>query len=198
LSPRDFDAGPACFEVLYCEVEVNPLTRVIYAMTSDNDKAPKTDRHTVVLSLAGIVITAGVGWWAAAHTAAMSYQQSCLARLDAKEALIRSKTDVFFGALGNLISFGTHRIKDDTELEKRIDTVAVAAYSLTSYLDGEISKTPKLIILYTMQIYIPDKTEDETKNAPKNSENLGDELDKWNDQYSKLMAKFEVDRKECY
>jgi hypothetical protein len=166
-------------------------------MTTNKDGKEKTDIRAVKFTLLGIVITAGISWVSATQTASVSFRQSCLARVDSREAVIRSKVDKFFATQGNLISFASHKIKDDETLEKRVDAVSRAAYALTSYLDGAISKTPKLIALDYMELYLPNKTDEEKNHAAKNSENLGDEMDKWNDQYQELLATFEADRKEC-
>ena len=136
-------------------------------MSDNADKSPKSDSRAVRYTLLGIVITAGLSWVTANQTASVGYRQSCLARVDSREAVIRSKVDRFFAAQGNLISFGAHRVKDDDNLERRVDAVARAAYALTSYLDGDISKTPKLITLDYMEMYLPNKTEEEQKNAVK-------------------------------
>jgi hypothetical protein len=166
-------------------------------MATRNEVPEKTDIRAVWFTLLGIVITAGISWVSATQTASVSFRQSCLARVDARESLIQSKVEAFFAAQGRLTSFGNHRIKEDDELESRVDEVAARAYALTTYLDGDIAKIPQLISLDLMNIYSTNKTEEEIKNAPKNSENLGDKMDKWDALYKTLIKSFDVDRKRC-
>jgi len=166
-------------------------------MATKNDGTEKTDIRAVGFTLLGIVITAGISWVSATQTASVSFRQSCLARIDARESLIQSKVENFFAAQGRLTSFGNHRVKEDDELESRVDELAARSYALTTYLDGEISKIPQLISLDLMSIYSTGKTEEEIKNMPKIRENLGDKMDKWDALYKSLIKSFDADRKRC-
>ena len=100
-------------------------------MAEKLSRTSKRDIGPVWFTLLGIVITAGLSCVSANQTASVSYRQSCLARIDTKEATIRGKVDSFFSAQGSLISLGSHRIRNDEELEKRLDAVSATAYSLS-------------------------------------------------------------------
>jgi hypothetical protein len=170
-------------------------------MTTNANKKPNNELrvglYTGLFTLFGALLSAGTGWIIAIQTSSASNHQSCLVRIDAKEAMIRNKVDAFFAAQGNLYSIGSHRVKPDNDLEQRIDAVATAAFSLSSFLDDDMNRTPRIIALQLIEKFSTEKTEEEKKNIEKNNEAIGDNMDKWNAQYKALMDKFESMRKDC-
>lgn len=170
-------------------------------MAGNSSEKQNTDLRvgllTGVFALLGGIISAGIGSIAAIQTSSETSHQSCIVRIDAREAVILAKADAFFTAQGSLISLMSHRNIGDEELEKRIDAVVVTAYSLSSFLDDENYETPRLFALDLLEKFSAHKSEEDKKNMQKIDRDIIQHLNKMNDQYRHLIVEFESTRKQC-
>lgn len=161
-------------------------------MTAETDKT-----SAVGYTLIGVVITAGLSWLSANQTATVVYRQSCLSRIDAREALIRNKSEVFSAAQGDLIALTSHRTRSDKDYERRLDAVVVAGYGLSSYLDEKTYQTPKLISLRLVDKFYPNKKKQDSASDDENNKYLLELMNKWNAEYNALLASYDGMRKRC-
>ncbi|MEN8639594.1 hypothetical protein [Pseudomonas sichuanensis] len=166
-------------------------------MRKSADESPKSDFRAIVFTLLGVVITAAISWFSAYQAASVNSRQSCLARLDAREVLVRSKAENFFVAQGNLIALASHRMRTDQDYEQRLDAVVEAAYSLSPYLDRKTYEPPKLIAQRLLEKFYPNKSVSDKKNDDQNNKALLDLMNKWIDEYNALMEGFESAKDRC-
>lgn len=167
------------------------------AMTDKTSESTKTGLKAIWFTLIGVVITAGISWSSTYQAASVDSRKSCLARLDAKESIIRGKAETFFASIGNLTALASHRARDNQEYDRRIDAVVVAAFSLSPYLDRKTYETPKLIAQRVAEMFYSNKSEKDIKKDEQNSKVILELLNKWTDEYNALMDAFESAKEGC-
>lgn len=166
-------------------------------MPDETSNPTKNDSHAIRYTLLGVVITAVISWFSAYQAASVTNRQMCIARVDAKEVVIRDKAATFYATQGNLIALASHRNVSDEDYERRLDAVVVAAYSLSPYLDRKTYETPKLIAQRLAEKFYPNKSDEDKKKDEQNNKAILDLLNKWNDEYNALLASFDSARKRC-
>lgn len=149
--------------------------------------------YPAAFTLLGVFITATIGWISTAQIASINYRQSCVARIDAKESLVRSKAEAFFSAQGGIVSIAAHKTQEEAAVEKLIDEATRAGYALSSYFDGRLAITTQLLALSIgtrLDAKTPMPTEKETEDYKKL-------MTEWESLYREFFSSIGEARKDC-
>lgn len=164
------------------------------AVSRKEDSDYRIAKVSAAFTLLGVFITAGAGWLAAAQTSFFSSKQACVARVDVRESIVRTKADAFLTAQGSMLAMATHKSVDRADYEKRLDQIGATGFSLISYVDDEFAKTTTRLVLQQGELLnAKTSAEESIKVAPR----LKETQEEWYQQFRARLEAFNDERKGC-
>lgn len=149
-------------------------------------------------TLLGVFISSSLAYFTAIQTASVNSRQSCIARIDTREADIRTRTDRFLVSIASVVNLDTHKNLDLEKIAEASDEVMKSGYSFSVYVDGELSsRTQDLANNISQRLNMS-----ETRNRnPEFQENLSDDFKKslkdWKESLKAVLSDLEQKRNNC-
>lgn len=192
MSPRDRDAGPACgwlnLRPLSLELEMRKRTfsRVPEGLTN------------AAFALFGVLITGLVNYVSVTQAASVAGRQSCVARIDQREAVLRQKAESFMVALAGTAAPSTHLQVSYETIEKASDELLRSAYAFSSYADEHLGGLTELLALQiSKRLDVSGKKETSAESENFLAQDSQRTLEKWRKTYREFMLSLETSRDKC-
>lgn len=148
------------------------------------------------LAALGLVITLSGGlltWHASYLNSQQAIEQSCIARLDEREMLLRKKGEALLASIGEFGGSVTNPTYTVAEYRSGGTDIIVNAMRLIAYAPPELGKSA-LNIMATMQYGLMARTLDEQERAIQLAATA---MKGWPSEFYSLMQDFEQRRKNC-
>lgn len=150
-------------------------------------------------ALLGVFITGLVSYLSAMQAASVTSYQSCVARVDAKEAEIRKKSEQFMVAQASLLNLSMHAQPDIGKTETASDELIKAGYALTTFVDDEMADATQLLSLQmTEQLDMSASRNKDPKMTKNLSADIKTSLHDWRESFRKQLKRLDQERSSCH
>lgn len=149
----------------------------------------------VLCTLAGVIVSAGMGYLTSYQSAALASRTSCIQRIDEQEKLLREQAHTFMSAMGDVMvnsTFSTSR--DVKDLEKAAGPLIKAGFAITAFAPAELS---------FISLKVANSMSEGARAAMNQADKehalstIGDSFGKWPSTYLKTLDEFNAERAKC-